>query len=100
MFVNPLQLMRIAKKDVKLAESAFRQGQKKMLIWKQQTAEQNQQATIEGQIKSAQAAEESKQKTESVKGEIDIQKVQILNPHVGRNACKDRNVLNREGLVF
>ena len=77
MFVNPLQLMRIAKKDVKLAESAFRQGQKKMLIWKQQTAEQNQQATIEGQIKSAQAAEESKQKTESVKGEIDIQKVQI-----------------------
>jgi len=77
MFVNPLQLIRIAKQDVKLAESAFRQGQKKMLLWKQETTAQNTQATIEGQIKSAQAAEESKQATETIKIEGDIQKVKV-----------------------
>ena len=60
LFITPFQLMRVAKEDVKLAEQLFRQGQKKMLLWKQQTAAENQQATIDGQIKSAQAAEQAK----------------------------------------
>lgn len=76
-FLDPFQLRRIAKEDVKLAETLFRRAQKKMLLWEEKTSAQNQQATIQGQIQSAQAAEQSKQQTEQVKGDIDIQKVKI-----------------------
>lgn len=76
-FLDPFQLRRIAKEDVKLAETLFRRAQKKMILWQQETAAQNQKATIEGQIKSAQAAEESKQATEQLKGDMDIQKVKV-----------------------
>lgn len=62
LFIDPFQLVRVAKEDVKLAELLFRQGQKKMLLHQQQTAAQNTQQTIDGQIKSAQAAEEAKGK--------------------------------------
>jgi len=77
LFIDPFQLMRVAKEDVKLAELLFRQGQKKMLLYQQQQAQQNQQQTIEGQIASAQAAEEAKRETEAQKGEIDIRKAQV-----------------------
>lgn len=60
MFVNQFELMRVAKEDVKLGEALYRQAQKKLIVWQQQTAQQNQQATIDGQIKSAQAAEQAK----------------------------------------
>lgn len=77
LFINPFQLMQMAKEDVKLAWLYFNQGQKKMILHQQETAAQNQQATIEGQIKSAQAAEEAKQQTETIKGDIDIKKTQL-----------------------
>lgn len=60
LFIDPFQLIRVAKEDIELAEVLFRQGQKKMLLYQQQTAQQNQQATIQGQIQSAQAAEQAK----------------------------------------
>jgi len=63
LFVDPFQMCRIAKEDVKLAELLFRRAQKKMLLWQQQTAQQNQQQTIQGQIDSAKAAEEEKRQT-------------------------------------
>lgn len=76
MFVNPLQLIRIAKQDVKLAESAFRQGQKKMLVWKQQTAEQNQKATFDAQNQSVITGETEKRKTMQMevsgKGQVEM----------------------------
>lgn len=78
LFVDPFQLMRVAKEDVKLGEALFRQGQKKMLLHQQQTAAQNQQQTIQGQIDSAKAAEEAKQATEQLKGDIDIQKSKVV----------------------
>lgn len=77
LFIDPFQLMRVAKEDVKLAEMLFRQGQKKMLIYQQEQAAQNQQQTIEGQIASAQAAEEAKRETQSQMGEIDKEKAKI-----------------------
>lgn len=77
LFVDPMQLIRVAREDLKMGETLFRRAQRKMLIWQQQTAQQNQQATIEGQIKSAQSAEQAKQQTETIKGDIDIQKVKI-----------------------
>jgi hypothetical protein len=85
-FLDPFQLMRIAKEDVELGETLFRQSQKKLIIYQQQTAQQNQQATIEGQIASAQAAEKAKQDTESLKGDIDIKKAQISADAKNRDA--------------
>ena len=78
LFIDPFQMMRVAKQDVKLAEVLFRRGQKKMLIWKDQTTAKNTQATIDGQVKSAQEAEKSKQETEKVKtdGEIAVKKTE------------------------
>jgi hypothetical protein len=75
MFVNPFELIRIAKEDVKLAELLMRQAQKKMLMWQRQTAMENQKTTIEGQIMSAKEAEKSKQETEGLKGNLEIEKV-------------------------
>jgi len=77
LFIDPFQLMRIAKEDVKLAEMLFRQGQKKMLVYQQQQTAQNAQQTIEGQIASAQAAEEAKRETQAQMGEIDKEKAKI-----------------------
>lgn len=86
LFINPFQLMQMAKEDVKLAWLYFNQGQSKMILHQQQTAAQNQQATIEGQIKSSQAAEEAKQATESLKGDIDIKKTQVAGEAQNRTS--------------
>ncbi len=77
MFVNPFRLMQTVKEDYKLAWLMFEQGQKKMKQWEIQTAQQNQQATIQGQIQSAQAAEEAKQQTEQIKINGDLQKAKM-----------------------
>ena len=54
MFLNPFQITRIAKEDVKLAEQFVRQAQKKMMLWKQQQAEQNSQQNAQVQQQSLQ----------------------------------------------
>ena len=76
LFVDPFQMMRIAKEDVELGETMFRQAQKQMLLWKQKTTAENTKATIDGQIKSAQEAEKSKQETEKIKIDGDIKKTE------------------------
>lgn len=48
-----------------------------MILWKQKTTAENTQATGQIQIASSQAAEKAKQDTETVKGDIEIQKVKI-----------------------
>jgi hypothetical protein len=85
LFVDPFQLMRVAKEDVKLAETLYRQGQRKMLLSQQQQAAQNQKATIEGQIASAQEAEKSKQETETVKGNIELEKTRATGEYQNKN---------------
>jgi hypothetical protein len=77
LFIDPFLLMRVAKENVKLAETLFRHGQKKMLQHQMQSAQQNQQQTIDGQIAAAQSAEKSKQDTENLKGQLDLQKTQV-----------------------
>jgi hypothetical protein len=77
LFVDPFQLMRIAKEDVKLAELTFRQAQKKMLLHQQSVAMQNQQATFEAQMASAKATEEEKRLTKELEGEVDIKKQEM-----------------------
>lgn len=54
MFLNPFQITRIAKEDVKMAEQFVRQAQKKMALWKQQQAEQNSQQNAQVQQQSLQ----------------------------------------------
>lgn len=85
LFVDPFQMRRFAKEDVKLAESLFRRAQKKMIIWKQQTTAENTKLTGEVQVQSAQAAEQAKQETERVKGDIDIQKAKMETERMGKN---------------
>lgn len=85
-FCDPFQLVRVAKEDVKLAEVLFRHAQKKMILWQRQTAAENQQQVIEGQIASAQAAEEAKRETENQKGDIDIKKAQITADAANKSA--------------
>ena len=54
----------------------FRQA-KRFIIHQQEVAQQNQQATIEGQIKSAQVAEEEKSKTKQMEMEIEERRTKI-----------------------
>lgn len=54
LYIDPFQLMRIAKEDVKFAEILFRQGQKKMIAAQQQQAAQNQQMNAQVQQESLQ----------------------------------------------
>jgi hypothetical protein len=79
------QLMRVAKEDIKLAEMMFRQATKKMLINEERKAMQNQQQTIEGQIASAQAAEEEKRKTQEQAGLIEIEKTKMTGEAQNKN---------------
>ncbi|HRP30458.1 MAG TPA: hypothetical protein PKV73_01135 [Agriterribacter sp.] len=77
MFIDPFRLVRTAKEDVKLAELLFRHAQKKMLMWQRQTAIENQQQTIQGQIDAAKMAEEEKRKTKEAELVIEKEKSQI-----------------------
>src|SRR5690606_3237951 len=86
LFVDPFQLMRVAKEDVKLAEALFRHGQKSMLVHQRKVAEENQRQTIEGQIKSAQMAEQSRQRTEELKGKMEIGKARATGEYQNKNA--------------
>lgn len=63
LYIDPFQLMRIAREDAKLAEVMFRQGQKKMIQSKQQQAAQQSQMNAQAQVQSAQAAEQEKRTT-------------------------------------
>lgn len=85
LFIDPMKLTRVAREDVKLAEKLFRQGQKKMLLWKQQMQQDNQQATIQGQIQSAQAAEQAKQQTV----QLELQMKQAISDMESKNRMKE-----------
>jgi hypothetical protein len=86
LFIDPFQMMRVAKEDVKLAEVLFRQGTKKMILHQQQVAQQNQEATFKAQIESAKTTEEEKRKTEDNKGEIDLEQKRIEGDTANKNA--------------
>jgi len=76
-FIDPMQLTRVAQEDVKLAEVIFRRGQKKMLIYEQQQAQQNSEMNAKAQQDSlmmkAQADAQAKQQEIGMKGQIDTQ---------------------------
>jgi len=72
LFINPLRLMRVAREDVKLAETMFTQGQKKMLLDRRATAAQNQDATFKAQVESGRVAEQEKRETEKLKMQNDL----------------------------
>lgn len=86
LFLDPFQVMRVAKEDIKLAEALFRRAQKKMIIYNQAAAAQNQQATIQGQIESAQVAEQEKRATKEQEGLMDIKRAQMTAEAQNRTA--------------
>jgi hypothetical protein len=72
MYIDTFKILRIAKEDVKLAEEYYRISMKKMIETQQQQAMQNQQMTIQGQMQSAQLAEQEKRK--SLQEELAVKK--------------------------
>lgn len=72
MFLDTFKIIRIAKEDVKLAEEYYRMSMKKMQETLQAQAMQNQQMTIQGQMQSAQMAEQERRK--SLEMELEIKK--------------------------
>jgi hypothetical protein len=86
LYVSPMQLMRVAKENVKLAEELFNQNVRKLIREKQAQAAQNQQQTIEGQIASAQAAEQAKQATEQLIGNMEIEKAKVQGEATNKSA--------------
>jgi hypothetical protein len=77
LFIDPMQLTRVAKEDIKLAESIFRNGQRKSIQHQQQMQADNLDRTIKGQQDSAVIAEEEKRKTMQEEMEIEKQKSKI-----------------------
>lgn len=86
LFLDPFQLTRVAKEDIKLAEALFRKAQKKMIIYNQTTAAQNQQMTIQGQMQAAQVAEQEKRATKEQESLMDIKKAQMTAEAQNRTA--------------
>lgn len=72
MYIDTFKILRIAKEDVKLAEEYYRISMKKMIETQQQQAMQNQQMTIQGQMQSAQLAEQERRK--SLQEELAVKK--------------------------
>ncbi len=79
LFINPFQLMQIAKQDVKMAWAFFNRGQKKMLLHQQQVNQQNQEATFKAQVESAKVGEEEKRKTKEMEMKMEIEKTKITS---------------------
>ena len=75
LFIDPFQLMRVAKDNVKLAETLFRQGQKKMLLDRQNQAAQNAQMNAQAQQESlklkAEADAQLMQQELTMKGQLE-----------------------------
>jgi hypothetical protein len=64
----------------------FRKDQKKMIIYNQTTAAQNQQMTIQGQMQAAQVAEQEKRATKEQESLMDIKKAQMTAEAQNRTA--------------
>lgn len=77
-FINPFQLMQVAKEDTKLAWLMFNNAQKKMILHEEMMQQQQMQMTIQGQQESAKIAEEEKRKTKEMEVDGDIKKSQVV----------------------
>lgn len=71
-YLDPMQLMNIAKSNLKLAQMFFRSAQEKMYVGEMQKAQANSQQQAQIQMQAAQAAEQEKRMTkkEEIDGEI------------------------------
>ena len=86
LYIDPFQLMRIAREDAKLAEVMFRQGQKKMITSKQEQAAQQSQMNAQAQMQSAQVAEQAKQATMQMEFEAKSQIETIISKEKQKQA--------------
>ena len=85
LYIDPFQLMRVAKEDVTLAEVLLRQGQKRMYIEQMKKAEQQSQMNAQIQMQSTQMAEQEKRKTM----EMEIQTKAQIQAMVSREKQKE-----------
>lgn len=76
-YLDPFQVMRVAKENVTLAEQLIRSAQKRMYITERQREVENQNITFEGQAQSAERSEKAKQETEATKGNMEVEKAKV-----------------------
>lgn len=86
LFIDPMQLTRIAKEDVKLAESVFRNGQRKALMHQQEMQRENQMMIIKGQQESAVITEQEKRKTKQEEVNVEKEKTRITSEYNTKTA--------------
>lgn len=86
LFVDPMMLTRIAKEDVKLAESVFRNGQRKTIQHQQEMQKDNLNTTIKGQQDSARITEEEKRKSMEKEMEIEKERTKITGQAQNQSA--------------
>lgn len=75
-YIDPFQIIRVAKEDLALAEILLRQGQKKMYVESMRKAQMQSEMNAQIQMQAAQAAEEQKRLTMQMEMET---KAQIQN---------------------
>jgi len=73
-YLDPFQVMRIAKDNLKLAEMYIRSAQEKMFVGEMQKAQANSQQQAQVQAQANQAAEQEKRITKQMEGQVEVLK--------------------------
>mgnify|MGYP006266490717 CR=1 FL=1 len=86
LYIDPFQLMRVAKEDVTLAEVLLRQGQKRMYASQMEKAQQQSQMNAQIQVQAAQAAEEQKRQTLALEMQVKSQMEEMVSKEKQKQA--------------
>ncbi len=73
-YLDPMQLMDIAKNNLKLAQMFFRNAQEKMYVGEMQKAQANSEQQAQVQAQTMQASELEKRKTKEMEGQVEVLK--------------------------
>lgn len=73
-YLDPMQLMHIAKSNLKLAQMFFRNAQEKMYVGEMQKAQANSMQQAQVQAQANQAAEQEKRVTKQMEGQVEVLK--------------------------
>lgn len=84
-YLDPFQVMRIAKDNLKLAEMYIRSAQENMFVMEMEKTRQNSQEQAEIQAQAGERVEAAKQKTEQLKGQTEILKATTTGDSESKN---------------
>lgn len=84
-YIDPFKIMRMAKTNVKLAESYLVAGQKSYIKQKMEQQSQNIQETAKAQAQASQVKVEGDAKLKQLEGQIEMQKQQLVSDTKNKN---------------